>query len=353
MKKVIHIYKTYKPFSHGGVEEYIDSIINYQDSKYEHFLLSIGNVNHTSHKKKIFKKSFSFNSDIVSLSLFFYLYKHVNKKNVILHLHTPWQSMELFLSIFSFENIVVTYHSDIIRQKFINFFYKHIKIKLLKKNKIKKIIVTSKVYYETSKILQYLPETKIAIIPIGIAGLASPLKKTINKKKKHILFIGSNRTYKGIDLLERLVKEKKFEIVIIGSNLEKFNNLKNVKVYEEVSDVHKEKIISESYFLLMTSTSRNEAFGIVLVEALRSGIPIISPNINSGVSWINKNNYTGYQYDTNNFDDMCDKINKLMVIDEYKYQSMSNKAFTRYERHFKLSKMIFEIERVYSSISNN
>ena len=83
MKKVIHIYKTYKPFSHGGVEEYIDSIINYQDSKYEHFLLSIGNVNHTSHKKKIFKKSFSFNSDIVSLSLFFYLYKHVNKKNVI------------------------------------------------------------------------------------------------------------------------------------------------------------------------------------------------------------------------------------------------------------------------------
>ena len=36
----------------------------------------------------------------------------------------------------------------------------------------------------------------------------------------------------------------------------------------------------------MTSISRNEAFGIVLIEALRSGLPLISPNIKSGVSWV-------------------------------------------------------------------
>ena len=31
-----------------------------------------------------------------------------------------------------------------------------------------------------------------------------------------------------------------------------------------------------------------------LIEALRSGLPLISPNIKSGVSWINKHNETGY-----------------------------------------------------------
>ena len=353
MKKVIHIYKTYKPFTQGGIEEYIHSIISYQNSKFDYNLLSIGNVNHTSDKVKIFKKSFSFNSDIISFQLFFYLFKKVNRKKVILHLHTPWPSMELFLNFLGFENIVVTYHSDIIRQKFINFFYKKLNIKLLSKDNIKKIIVTSKVYYETSKILMSLPVSKIKIIPIGIGSLMSPLKNSLNKKKKNILFIGSNRTYKGIDLLKRLIKEKNFNVLIIGSNLKELKKFKNVKLYENVNEVDKEKILSDSYLLLMTSTSRNEAFGIVLVEALRSGIPIISPKINSGVSWINKQDETGYQYDTKNFDDMCDKINKLMKIDEQSYIKMINKAQIRYERYFKLSKMIIEIEKVYSSIPNN
>ncbi len=353
MKKVIHIYKTYKPFTQGGVEAYIDSILSYQKTKYDHNLLSIGNVNQSSDKKKIFKKSFSFKSDIISFQLFFYLYKKVNRKKVILHLHTPWPSMELFLNFLGFENIVVTYHSDIIRQKFINFFYKKLNIKLLSKDNIKKIIVTSKVYYETSKILKNVPLSKIKIVPIGIDSLTSPLKNLLNSKRKNILFIGSNRTYKGIDLLKRLIKEKNFNIVIIGSNLKDLRKFKNVKLYEDVNESDKEKILSESYLLLMTSTSRNEAFGIVLVEALRSGIPIISPNINSGVSWINKHDETGYQYDTNNFDDMCDKINKLMNIDEHSYNKMINKAQIRYERYFKLSEMIIEIEKIYSSIPNN
>ncbi len=353
MKKVIHIYKTYKPFTQGGVEAYIDSIINYQKTKYDHNLLSIGNVNQSSDKKKIFKKTFSFMSDVISLQLFFYLYKKVNRKKVILHLHTPWPSMEFFLNLFGFKNIVITYHSDIVRQKFINFFYKYINIKLLNKENIKKIIVTSKVYYETSKILKYIPKTKIKIIPIGIASIVSPLKNSFSHKKKNILFIGSNRSYKGIGLLKRLIKEKNFNIVIIGSNLKDLREFENVELFEDINDEDKEKILSKSYLLLMTSISRNEAFGIVLVEALRSGIPIISPNINSGVSWINKHNETGYQYDAKNYDDMCVKINKLMNINEQTYNKMSNKAQMRYERYFKLSEMIIEIEKVYSSITND
>ena len=353
MKKIIHIYKTYKPFTQGGVETYIDSIISYKDSKFEHNLFSIGDVNHTSQNIKIFKKSFSFSSDIISFPLFLYLYKNVNKKNVILHLHTPWPSMELFLNTLGFNDIVITYHSDIVRQKFINFFYKKINIKLLNRNKIKKIIVTSKIYYDTSKILKYIPGSKIEIIPIGIKDLITPIKNSLGKKKKSILFIGSNRSYKGVELLERLIKKKNHNIVIIGSYLKKFNKFQNVKLYEDICDKDKEKIISDSYLLLMTSISRNEAFGIALVEALRSGIPIISPNINSGVSWINKHNETGYQYETKNFDDMCNKINKLIKIDEYSYKNMSDNAKKRYERYFKLSEMITRVEKIYSSISNS
>ena len=352
MKKVIHIYKTYKPFTHGGVETYIDSILNYQGSKFEHTLLSIGNINHTNKKKKIFKTSFAINSDVISFKLFFYLYKNVDRKKVILHLHTPWPSMELFLSILGFENIVLTYHSDIVRQKLSNFFYKNINIKLLKKNRIKKIIVTSNVYYKTSKVLMHIPRSKIKIIPIGIDDLSIPSKKPMSKKSKCILFIGSNRSYKGINLLEKLIKKEKFNIIIIGSNLKKFKKYQNVNVYERINDIDKEKFLSNAYLLLMTSISRNEAFGIVLVEALRSGLPLISPNIKSGVSWINKHNETGYQYNTGNFDDMLDKIYKLMRIDKKSYNKMCKNAQTRYKKYFKINTMMKKIENIYNSASN-
>ncbi len=353
MKKVIHIYKTYKPFTHGGVETYIDSIINYKNSKFKHILLSIGNINHTNQKKKIFKKSFSINSDTISFQLFFYLYKNVDRKNNILHLHTPWPSMELFLNFAGFENIVLTYHSDIVRQKLSNYFYKNINISLLKKNRIKKIISTSNIYYKTSKILKHIPRSKIKTIPIGIDNLSIPFKIPTNKKLKYILFIGSNRSYKGISLLERLIKKGNFTIIIIGSNLKKFKQYKNVNVYENIADIDKEKLISNAYLLLMTSISRNEAFGIVLVEALRSGVPLISPNINSGVSWINKHNETGFQYRTGNFDDMLEKIHKLMRIDKKSYNQMCKNAHARYEKYFKLNIMIKKIEDVYSSVSNS
>ena len=131
--------------------------------------------------------------------------------------------------------------------------------------------------------------------------------------------------------MERLIKIGNFTIIIIGSNLKKFKQYKNVNVYENIADIDKEKLISNAYLLLMTSISRNEAFGIVLVEALRSGLPLISPNIKSGVSWINQHNETGYQYNTGKFDDMLDKINKLMRIDKKNYDKMCKNAQTRYK----------------------
>ena len=121
---------------------------------------------------------------------------------------------------------------------------------------------------------------------------------------------------------------------------------------KDINDIDKEKLISNAYLLLMTSISRNEAFGVVLVEALRSGLPLISPNIKSGVSWINEHNETGYQYNTGNFDDMLDKINKLMRIDKKNYDKMCKNAQTRYKKYFKLNTMMKKIENVYSSALN-
>lgn len=348
MKKIFHIYKTFYPFTHGGVETYIESLQTSAISTYDHYLLSIGDMNFSNEKKIIFKKSFSKFSDVVSFSLFIYLLKKINKKKDIIHLHTPWPSMEIFLNIFGYRKIIVTYHSDIIKQKFLNFFYTPMNLFFLKNN-IKKIITTSEIYFITSKILKKIDKNKIEIIPIGLKKINS---KQINNSqlKKSIIFIGSNRSYKGINLLENVIKKFNYPFTIIGSNLEHLAKYKNVQYYENASDEKKIELLGHAKFLLMTSTSRNEAFGIVLVEALRSGIPIVSPNLNSGVSWVNKNNYTGYQFETSNLDDLYKKVQIMIDINSMEYQQMQKNCLDRFNAHFTLDKMVTRIDRVYDSL---
>lgn len=349
MKKVFHLYKTFSPYTHGGVEKYIESIINSQ-SKFNHQILSIGNNKLSNSKKIIFKKTFNYSSDIFSLSLCKFVLKEIDRENDIIHLHTPWPTMEFFLCFFNFKKILVTYHSDIVRQKFINFFYKHITIFFLK-NKASKVIVTSKMYYNSSEILKRVPKTNISIIPIGIEDLENSVNLEKDFRENYILFIGSNRSYKGIHLLEELVQKEPKKFILIGSGLSKFNKYSNVKLYENISEEKKANIISKASFLLMTSTSRNEAFGIVLVESLRSGIPIISPNLNSGVSWVNQDNLTGFIYKTGDLKDLKIKLKKIMDLKFSKYKDLRYQARIRYEQFFELNLMIKNLDKIYHEIS--
>ena len=61
---------------------------------------------------------------------------------------------------------------------------------------------------------------------------------------------------------------------------------------------------------------------------------------------------TGYQYNTGNFDDMLDKIYKLMRIDKKSYNKMCKNAQTRYKKYFKINIMMKKIENIYNSASN-
>ena len=125
---------------------------------------------------------------------------------------------------------------------------------------------------------------------------------------------------------------------MIGSDLSKLKN-KNTKVYERISEKRKIELLSNASFLLMTSSSRNEAFGIVLVEALRSGLPIISPNLNTGVSWINENKKTGYIYQTNEASDLTKKIEKMNKLPIRDYLKLKSNSRMRFEKFFTLDIM--------------
>ena len=113
MKRVFHLYKTFSPHTRGGVETYIESIINSQ-SKFDHQILSIGNNKLSNSKKIIFQETFNYSSDVFSIGLCKYILKKINRENDIIHLHTPWPTMEFFLCFFNNSKAICSAWIDVL-----------------------------------------------------------------------------------------------------------------------------------------------------------------------------------------------------------------------------------------------
>jgi glycosyltransferase involved in cell wall biosynthesis len=104
------------------------------------------------------------------------------------------------------------------------------------------------------------------------------IPKNRAKKGKYYVCLSRLVKQKGIDLAVKTCTENKLPLVVVG-NGDELGNLKkmagsNVKFVENCEDDQKYKILSGAKALIYTS--REEDFGIVPVEALKMGIPVIA-----------------------------------------------------------------------------
>tara|TARA_A100001011_G_C14319305_1_gene849658 strand:- start:6315 stop:6887 length:573 start_codon:yes stop_codon:yes gene_type:complete len=174
--RVLHVYKSYYPDSVGGVERSIKNIIDgLKDKGIKSNLL-------TTHQKKKIPNQFSFKKNFqifrTPFSLGFFLnFKSITNNFDIIHYHHPWPFMDLVHLIHNIKKIsIVTYHSDIVRQKKLNFLYRPIMNKFL--SKVDKIVCSSENYLKSSRVLKKF-ENKTLSIPFGIKKNDYKIKKKI------------------------------------------------------------------------------------------------------------------------------------------------------------------------------
>ena len=97
----------------------------------------------------------------------------------------------------------------------------------------------------------------------------------------------------------------------------------------------------------LPSTERSEAFGVVQIEAMAFGKPVISTSIKgSGVDWVNLNNISGIVVPPKDANKLAEAIIELLT-DEKKYQQLSIGSRKRYEEVFTKGKMVAEFEKLY------
>ena len=232
----------------------------------------------------------------------------------ILHIHEPFPLADLTLEIFpkirkKFSKIVTSWQCDITRQKWTLPFYGKYLHRFLQS--VDKIIVNNPYIVQNSEFLRHY-KSKCEVIPIGInldwAQLSLESEDRIevsteSDNKLMILFVGRLVIYKGI---EYLIKAMKFiensKLVIIGSGplekslkklIDEFNLNSKIKMIPEVDEKTLYKYYKSCDIFVLPSINEAEAYGIVQIEAMACGKPLICTELGTGTTFINQNKITG------------------------------------------------------------
>ena len=151
-------------------------------------------------------------------------FKQLIQKADILHYHFPWPFADMLHCMYADSKpAIVTYHSDIIKQKWLNKAYTPLMQAFLKR--VNLIIATSENYVATSPVLQKHLE-KCQVIPVGLrkADYSIDPQKLITWRKKlpssYALFVGVLRYYKGLSYLLEAMVGVNFPLVIAGDGPE-------------------------------------------------------------------------------------------------------------------------------------
>ncbi len=304
-------------------------------------------------------RSFFLKSQPISLC-----FKSLNNeiKNAdIVHHHYPFPTMEFALlkniDALRKKKFIITWHANIqnSRWSWIERFYNPLIIKLLEA--ADEIIVTSPQLLEYSNILQIF-KNKIAIIPLSFEphNLTILPKELDQESIPKLLFVGKLRTYKGLMYLLEAINGLNVNLDIVGNGEEennireyiKNNNLnKVVHLYTNVNDEELVNFYKSSDIFVLPSVNEAEAFGVVQLEALSYGLPVINTNLKSGVPFVSLNNITGLTVDPANKNQLRNAILKL-TSDKDLYNEFSKNAIKRSES-FTNDKMVESYLNLYEN----
>ena len=205
--------------------------------------------------------------------------------------------------------IVITYHSDIVRQSMAMGVYGALLKRVL--DKAWKIVVATPAHLENSPWLKAVSD-KVECIPFGIdLSRFSPAKmdrpevekmRSSAKGRPIVLNVGRLVSYKGQSFLIESLEWTEAEVWIAGVGpLEKDLRQKaescgvtdRVKFLGEISDAELISRFHACDVFALPSITKNEAFGIVQAEAMACGKPIVCCDLPSGVPYVNQDKITG------------------------------------------------------------
>jgi rhamnosyl/mannosyltransferase len=310
--RVLHFYKTYYPDSLGGIEQVIRQLcIGTGRLGVTNQVLSLSRQQNlapyefegaTVHRVPL---DFEIASNACSFAALGALSRMAAAADVV-HYHFPWPFMDLAHFIARVNKpSVVTYHSDIVRQKHLLRLYQPLKHRFL--HSVDSIVATSPNYLASSAVLdRYRDKTRVITYGLDRNTYPEPAPGLLERWRarvgdKFFLFVGVLRYYKGLHILLDAVEKLDYPVVIVGAGPIEQElkahaarlGLKHVMFVGALDDPDKVALLKLCYAVAFPSHLRSEAFGISLLEGAMFGKPMISSEIGTGTTYINIDGQTG------------------------------------------------------------
>jgi glycosyltransferase involved in cell wall biosynthesis len=221
------------------------------------------------------------------------------------HLHFPYPLADVGHLLFGRARAtVVTYHSDIVRQRIAGWAYRPLVARLL--DRADRVIATSPAYRESSPALRRVRE-KCAIVPMGVETAAWAARPGVDEIRRRfpgpiVLFVGRLRYYKGLEYLIEAMQDVPATLLVGGDGRLRARLEAQARASRAsgrvtfLGDVPQDRLASyyaAADVVVLPSSQRSEAYGMVLVEAMACGTPVISTELATGTSFVNRSGETG------------------------------------------------------------
>jgi rhamnosyl/mannosyltransferase len=383
--RVLHIGKFYPPFA-GGIENFLGDLL----PSLKRLGVDVSALVH-NHQEDSVRKAKTTNFPVYRVPCYGNLLyapvspgfplvlKQVIKKfrPDILHLHMPNTSAFWVMMLSCARRIpwVIHWHADVVlseidrRMAVAYRLYRPFEQHLLRRAAT--IIASSRPYLITSNAL-YPWRNKCTVIPLGIdsarlkmvdGDLKNWAERIWGHKRTRVLAIGRLTYYKGYEVLIRAAaRAPDLRVLIVGEGGRKrrLDSLiaelglgERVTLPGFLEEERLHALLASCDCLCLPSVERTEAFGLVLLEAMRYAKPVVASDVpGSGIGWVVKHEETGFLTPPGDSIQLARALEAMAEAPALRGR-MGQAAEERFNNIYQIDRVSVEIRGVYEAILRN
>lgn len=359
--KILHIYKDYFPVL-GGIENHIKQLAEAQAARGHQVSVLVTSRDRHTHSEMLNGVRVIFaarlatvSSAPVSAALFELLRRETPD---VAHLQFPYplgEAAQFFVG--RARKTVLSYQSDIVRQKYLRVVYAPLMERVLAR--VDRIIATSPNYLASSPVLAHW-KNKCVVVPLGIDPTpfeAAPALRAASADAQ-LLFVGKLRYYKGLNyLLEALPHIPRAHLTVVGTGpMERawrtlardLGIAERVTFAGEVSDAELPAYYAACDLFVLPASARSEAYGLVQLEAMAAGKPVVCTELGTGTSFVNAHEETGLVVPACDAGALTRAVTRLLADDAWRAR-LGAAAQARVRQEFTLEQMVTRVMEVYTN----
>jgi glycosyltransferase involved in cell wall biosynthesis len=280
----------------------------------------------------------------------------------VIHLHHPYPPGDLAALLAGRgAPLVVSYHSDIVRQRRLLALVAPLVRRTLRR--ARRVIAASPAYIRSSPFLAPVA-SRCRVVPYGVdlARFAHADAARVAAIRERfpgplVLFVGRLRYYKGADRLVQAMAGVAARAVLAGGDAtvrraelealaRELGVADRVHFVGALGDEELRALYHAADVFALPSVERSEAFGIVQVEAQAAGLPVVCTELGTGTSFVTQHGRTGIVVPPGDVPALSRALDALVASPELA-RAMGAAGRARAEREFSAARMLDRVEAVY------